>query len=122
MCQSNEEKSTNQSIERLQSTKQQANAQTNDHLICSFVSRNDAKEWDNLRVKDWFNEMNLQSVYEVLKPLNGSTLHEIYKLKINTPELFSQLLSHSFKNNNCINLIQAVQFGSCLENLFKIRN
>lgn len=88
-------------------------------VTSSSGKKNDVKKWNEMRVEKWFNEMGLKQVYEVLKPLDGATLHQLYEMKMYTPELFFQLLSNSMKNRVSIDLKQPAHFSVCLVRLFQ---
>lgn len=79
---------------------------------------NEIKRWDENQVQNWFKQMKIDSVYDVLKPLDGEILHQLYEFKTYTPELFFKSIS----KHESIDLKEAAQFSLYLSKLFKSTN
>ena len=77
-------------------------------------TESEAKSWNEVEVEKWFNEINLKPIYEVLKPINGSILYQLYEIKRDTPEFYN----YSMAQYNTISIIQVARFNDFLIKLF----
>lgn len=62
--------------------------------------------------------MELKSVYDGLKPLDGQILYQLFEFKTYTPEFFYK----SIAKHESIDMKQAARFSLCLVKLFQGEN
>lgn len=73
------------------------------------------KMWSNEQTKEWFFKNNLTDVYNVLSPINGRVLLQLYEIKQHTPEFFFK----SLVKNDYIDLRSVAIFSDLLIELFE---
>lgn len=66
------------------------------------VEKTDAKsqpveKWSESDVEKWFRNNKVDSIYEILKPLDGKVLTQMNEMRIHTPEFFFKSLTQSEK-------------------------
>ena len=74
-----------------------------------------AQNWSPDDVSDWFHSHELHLLHDSLKPIDGSTLHQLYELKVYTPEFFFKALT----KNDGIDVKSIAVFSNQLIKLFK---
>lgn len=74
-----------------------------------------AAQWTEDEVRDWFKRNNLDELFEVLKPLNGSILYQLYQIQVHTPEFFFKAIT----KNESIDLKSIARFSDLLRKAFK---
>ena len=74
-----------------------------------------AQNWSPDDVKDWFHSHELHLLHDSLKPIDGSTLHQLYELKVYTPEFFFK----SMTKNDAVDVKSIAIFSNQLIKLFK---
>jgi hypothetical protein len=72
-------------------------------------------DWSDEQVKLWFDNNNLNDIYQDLKPLTGSVLYQLYQIQIHTPEFFYKAIT----KNESTNLRSVAVFGDLIRKLFK---
>jgi len=76
---------------------------------------NGPKNWSTDQVKDWLCSNNLDSLNEVIGPINGRVLFQLYEIKQHTPEFFFKSIT---KNDN-IEIRTVAIFSDLIMELFK---
>lgn len=77
-------------------------------------SFHEAEDWDDAKVKNWLNESGIEIIYEILKPLSGKILYQLYQLQLHTPEFFFK----SITKNESLDIKLVAMFSSSLKDLF----
>lgn len=79
------------------------------------ANKKEAIEWNESKVEEWFINNNFEEFYEILRPLNGANLFQLYQLQIHTPEFFYKSLT----KNDKANVKSLILFSTSLKNLFE---
>ena len=73
--------------------------------------------WDESQTLQWFKESKISdSIYELLKPINGKNLYQLFQLQLHTPEFFYK----SITEDKTISLKAVMHFCTCLKEIFKV--
>ncbi|CAF0754608.1 unnamed protein product [Brachionus calyciflorus] len=71
--------------------------------------------WNENETEKWFSDNSLSNVFNILKPINGKYLLQLYQLQIHTPEFFYKSLT----SYNSVNIKDVIQFGVIIKELFE---
>ena len=71
--------------------------------------------WSSKDVEDWLREKEIEPVIaDNIRPADGKTLYQIYKMQSSCPEFFYSSVS----SNNRATMAQVAKFGHELKDLF----
>ena len=76
------------------------------------------KDWNEEEVKTWFYQNEILGIFDILKPLNGGILFQLYELKIFSPEFFYKSLT----SKECVDIKIVSVFTYNLVKLFENSN
>lgn len=73
------------------------------------------KAWNNEQTKEWFTKNQLEHLYNILSPINGRVLLQLYEIKQHAPEFFFKSLA----KNDSIDVMSVAIFSDLLMELFE---
>lgn len=81
----------------------------------SALIQSDPLDWNESQVEKWLSEKGVSAVYEILKPLDGKVLYQLYLVQMHTPEFFYKSLT----KNEIIDIKVIAYFTLALKELFE---
>jgi hypothetical protein len=75
----------------------------------------EAETWSEQRVELWFDENRLKEIYDLVKPLDGRTLYQLFQLQTFVPEFFYKAITR----NALVDVKYITTFSAALRDLFK---
>jgi hypothetical protein len=75
----------------------------------------EAETWNEQRVELWFNENRLREMYELVRPLDGRTLYQLFQLQTFVPDFFYRAIT----KNPLVDVKNVTVFSAALRDLFK---
>lgn len=91
------------------------NNNTNSKPVIINKETHGAKDWNEEKVKEWFYQHDILAIFDILKPLNGGMLFQLYELKIFSPEFFYKSLT----SKECVDIKVVSVFTYELVKLFE---
>jgi hypothetical protein len=84
------------------------------HDTLPKIKQHDVEFWPEDKVEKWFEEKHLKDLFDIIKPLDGRTLFQLYQFQIYSPEFFYK----SITKNEKIDFKILAAFGANLKELF----
>ena len=76
---------------------------------------NDPKKWDEEECKSWFLNNQMNNMYEIMAPINGDNLYQLYEIKKSVPEFFFK----SITSNQSVDYKAVAIFATNLIKIFE---
>lgn len=79
------------------------------------IIQNEAKNWNEEQCKEWFIKNNIKNMFDILTPIDGGILLQLYEMKKSIPEFFFK----SITKNDAIDFKSVAVFANLLIKLFE---
>lgn len=103
----------NRLLKQIEIIRKNSNEQKKNESNKGKSNEQDLTDWDHLKTEEWFLKNSFEEIFNVLKPIDGKGLKQLYEIHTHTPEFFYKSLTAS----NSVSLTNLINFTLILQNL-----